>query len=375
MKIAFVYGKWSTADRYFNFSQLYDDPRGLTGSEISCFEYAKAMRMRGHDIVLFAQTKNIAVPYNWNGVIVKPVDELKLTAGSFDVIYVWNEPDVLFNLTKKPLKMVNQQLNDFEYCSFGDFAHVDVFTSPNEIHRDFLKEQIKPQNLNWEILPNGCDPNAFPQLERVPGKVIWASSPDRGLHWLLQEWMTIKKAVPEANLKIFYNFDDWFAKMFHVNPGTFTDSVEELACRARYIKEACKRLADHGVTHLKSVSRNQMAMEMAQAQVLPYSCDPIRFTEGFSVTLLESCASGIVPITTKVDALPGVYGGVVPMVDMPIKKNIKEFAQLTIKALKDNEFRESVLSKTIPFAQEFAWPVLAKRLEDIIYKNRPELKK
>ena len=41
----------------------------------------------------------------------------------------------------------------------------------------------------------------------MPGRVIWCSSADRGLHWLLSQWPKIKEAVPYASLKVFYHFN------------------------------------------------------------------------------------------------------------------------------------------------------------------------
>src|SRR6185295_7401130 len=52
MKICFIYGAFSIGARPIRIAELETSKRGLTGSELSCFMYAKAMAERGHDVTL-----------------------------------------------------------------------------------------------------------------------------------------------------------------------------------------------------------------------------------------------------------------------------------------------------------------------------------
>ncbi len=363
MRIAFPYGPWATGPRPFDFTRLLDDPRGLTGSEVSCFNMAKELARR-HDVHLYATLINTPDPFEWNGIHLHKYDQWAADRGKYDAALAWNEPEQLRDVPATTARIVNQQLNDFSYCKPGFGDHIDVFTSPSQPHMEHMIAHWGFAD-KWVVLPNGCDPDAYPQMARIPGSVLYASSPDRGLHWLLQQWMEIRRRVPGANLRIFYNFDAWLRNVlpFHDSPNA---NLRECSHRAYYIQEALKRLAPHGVEHHKSISRNQMAQEMAQARVLAYPCDTITYTEGFSVTLMEACAAGVVPVTSRVDSLGRIYENVVPMVDAPVRDHLPEFTDLVVRGLTEESFRQDVVTKCIPFAQQHSWTILGARLESIV---------
>lgn len=363
LKIGFGYGLWCTGDRPFDIQNLWTDPRGLTGSELSFFCIAREMRRLGHEVTIFCRSKTRDVQ-DFDGCKVLDIGDLNFdsTVG-MDAFYSWNEPDVLRAVDSSCLTLVNQQLNDFDYCAPGYDDHVDIYTSPSEDHRSYIRG-LTPSPHKWEVLANGCEPTQYGG-PKVPGRVIYASSPDRGLHLLLQCWPRIKKAVPEAHLKVFYNFAPWFERLKDIarHPDY---TMRELAHRAMYIKDSLRRLEGMDIEHCQSVSRTQMATEMSQAEVLAYPCDTVRYTEGFSVTLMEACASGAVPITSSVDSLGGIYGRVVPMVNAPAREHLRQFTGLVIRALTDKPWAESVRADTKAFAEEFAWPKLASKLESLV---------
>jgi len=369
MRIAFLYGGFSLGSRPLDLDNLYTSPRGLTGSELSCIEYARAMQARGHSVTLVVGQSDIG-PRNWNGIEVWPLRDPKVVAGC-DVVYSWNEPDLLREIPAGPLRIVNQQLNDFAYCRAGWEEHVDLVTSPSAHHLEFLKLQA-PGVRAWDVLPNGCDPTQYRQTERIPGRVIWASSADRGLHRLLELWPTIKARVPHASLKCFYNFQSApFDEYEQPGPHVHTDLLE-IAQRKRYIQHAMSRLVGSrwDVEHVGSVSRERMAREFEQAEVLAYACETIRYTEGFSVTTMEACASGCLPITTDIDALGQIYRSAVPQVPLNgqsfTSEGLRQFADLVVRGLTDEAWRQENTAKCRALAEKHAWPALAERLEKML---------
>ena len=44
-----------------------------------------------------------------------------------------------------------------------------------------------------------------------PKRVVYASSPDRGLVYLLKNWEKVTKEVPDAELNVFYGFETFDA--------------------------------------------------------------------------------------------------------------------------------------------------------------------
>jgi glycosyltransferase involved in cell wall biosynthesis len=367
LKIAFLYGPWAIGDRKIDIANIWGSSRGLTGSELSFFSFAREMFRRGHDINIFLHG---AEKQLWEGIQVYPHNQFeKEINSSFDAAYTWMEPDPLKFVPDSVLRILNQQVNDFDYCQPGFDKFVDVYTSPSQSHLDWVR-QFTPIPTKWEVMPNGCDPSQYTEGYRVPGRIIWASSPDRGLHLLLQAWPNIKKVVPEAHLKIFYDMDGWLKKFSNM-PVVDHSVMGEWACRAGYIEFALNHILVSGfdIEKCGSVSRIRMIKEMNEAMVLAYPCDTMKYTEGFSVTTMEACAAGIVPIISSVDSLGQIYGGAVPMVQAKACDHLPEFTELVIKALKDSDFREKVIVKTRVLAAQHAWPILAEKFEKLIFSK------
>jgi len=397
MRIAFVYGPFclggsDTGGNHvsgFSFSDVWGDPRGLTGSELSFFRIAQECRARGNEVHVYTFGRG-PMPSSWEGLSLHPYSRFGPDVSSpsaFEAVCSWNEAEVLRVVPggqDGPVRMCNLQINDFVHCrpGFGDI--VDVWTSPSSSHRQMvLSKPAHPVHLRpgdppyayvpdpgrWEVLTNGCDPTNYDDLraagvEKVPGRVIWGSSPDRGLHWLLQEWPKIRRAAPHAHLKIFYKVMKW-ADNIVAHPYGDPTILEQIR-RAYYIKEALRRLAPHGVELVDSVSRRQIDREMAEAEVLAYSCDPVSWTEGFSVTLMEGCAARSCPVSTAVDALPEIYGGHIPLVPVPVKDHMSEFSDYVVRGLTDPQFRDETNSRAHELAMSYTWSSLAARLERIL---------
>lgn len=367
LKIAFVFGSFCIS-RPFNFTQIYDDDRGLTGSEVSCFQYAREMAERGHEVIIYTITTGTPDNYKWFKTHVRPFSAYEQAdKNQFDVIMAWMNPDFIHGVAPGPLRVIDQQLNDFGYCRPGWEQYTDVVAGLSETHTEYLKTCAPSvPNNKWESFYNGLDPLAFDPCEKVPGRVIYASSPDRGLHLLLQEWPEIRRRVPHAVLRVFYNFDPWLAAMKTArdpNP-----DLKEQIHRAYYVNEAIHRLKGHGLEHFKSVGRKRISREMSEAQVMAYPCDPVRWTEGFSNTLMEACCAGAAPVTSDVDALGQLYGGAAVTVH-DIRHHLDEFTNSVVKLLVDHAFRQQVVDRCQTRAKNYYWPRLAERLEGILLRR------
>lgn len=370
MKIAFLFGAWSIGRRPLDFNALWSSPRGLTGSDLGVVITAKEMASLGHDVSLFTVHESNK-PNTWEGVKLYHINEKNnvIETGNFDAVVSWSEPDVLRELPSKPIKVVCQMLNDFSYCQSGYDDCVDAWTAPCQMLIDHLVKQAgAPSTNKFTVLPLGCDPSWYSD-QRVPGRVIWASSADRGLHLLLQEWPKIKAASPNANLRIFYNFDYSSVEGMEPNSNNHPHFLE-LGHRARYMKSMIKKLQHLDVQHIGSVSRDRIQQEMSEASVMAFPCDTVAFTEGFSVSILEAHASRTVPVITDTDCLGQVYEHSGAIVIKNIKHNLYSFTNAVIKALNDNVFADDVIEKCSKFAEKHSWKENAKKLEQIIINKR-----
>lgn len=369
MKIAVLLGEFSVGSRPLDFNNIWDSPRGLTGTDLSTVMISKELAKLGHEVYLFTiHSDPAAVLAPWEGVITCHYrDRFSVIDNTYDVVLSINEPDSIRGINTNAFKICWEFLNDFNFCIPGFDDVVDLWLSPSQMLLDYL---VNLKNLNkdkWEVLPLGCDPSLY-EDKRVPGRVIWTSSGDRGLHWLLQEWPKIKSAVPEATLKVFYHFG--FDHLINLEANQ-APHILEIAQRTRYIREAIKRLKHLGVEHVGSVSRNQLAKEISEASVFAYTTDTVMYSEGFSVSTLENLAGFTVPIITDVDCLGSIYkdsGAVV--IKSPIKNNINDFTNAIIKGLTDKQYADNVIDKCRIFAYKHSWNKLALKMQNVIERRK-----
>lgn len=375
MKIAIILGSMSVGSRPLDFwyNNIFESSRGATGTDIAFCMISKELQKLGHEIHMFtihAQPEH--KPDTWECCkLYNFTDIYKIIDDSFDSIISLNEPDVFRGINSKALRICYQFLNDYTYCLNEFDNHVDHWVNVCESHKKYLATQARaPSTDKCSIIPLGVDPDWYMD-QRVPGRVIWTSSADRGLHNLLEIWPKIKEAVPYASLRIFYHFE--YGQLLEVEPNDFSQHhfhTVEMANRLRYIVEAIKRLKNLDVVHCKSVSRNQIVKEMNEASVFAFPCDTVATTEGFSVSTLEAHASFTVPVITDQDCLGSIYnnsGAVV--IKSPVRQNLSEFTDAVIKGLTDKIFADGVIEKCREFAFNHTWANTAKMMEQLVRKN------
>jgi glycosyltransferase involved in cell wall biosynthesis/SAM-dependent methyltransferase len=378
MKLAFVYGAFSCFNRQFDMPTLYTSQRGMTGSESSFFSYAREMAELGNEVDIITYMINDSpLPRELSkikGVInLNYVDPNSIDAGKYDVIFSWNEPNYFKQFKNcNGLRVLNQQLNDFVYCDKDWFDYVDVITSPSKMHIERISQFI-PNKSKCIVAPNGVYNSRYNPDVKTLGKVIYASSPDRGLHRLLECWPQIRKKVPYAELSVFYHVRSWIEglnktkKLCDDTPGySLLDTTRKGIARAKYVEYALDKLVNDGVKLYDSISYESIASEMSTAQIFAYPFDPIMWTEGFSVSTMEACAAGTLPVITDADALGEIYGASVPIVKHPIGDRLDTFIDLVVKGITDKEWFYETTKKSRELAKKYEYVDLARDLNDFI---------
>lgn len=363
MKIAIILGAFSVGTRPLDTSNILDNPRGLTGTDLCFIRTAEELAKLGNTVYAFTvRTDTTAI---WNNVMYYNFDQrFDVVDDSFDCIISINEPNILFGMARKPKRIVWQMLNDFSFIQPGFDDEVDLYLGVCEAHTKHMSKQT-PKPEKWNTLSLGCDIDNYTD-NRIPGRVIWCSSADRGLHWLLSEWSKIKKEVNFASLRVFYHFN--YIGIEEVEEGSKSHPhIIEMAQRIRYIKNAMKELKHLDVKHVGSVSRNRMKNEFSKASVFGFPCDTVAFSEGFSVSSLEAHASYTVPVMTSVDCLGSIYNnsGCV-MIQAPVSERLNEFSDAVIKSLTDDKFANDTIEKCREFASKHTWKQSAEKLLEFI---------
>jgi len=160
--------------------------------------------------------------------------------------------------------------------------HVDFFSK----HHSVPTDQIYIQG-------NGLDLSRYDRrhsIEKDPYRLIYSSSPDRGLLTLLQMFTGWKQEFSQLNLHIFYGFDNWKKAIKHRNT---PDEVRTLEMIESLMEQP-------GVTYHGRISQARLAEEQMKTSLWVY---PTTFTETYCITATECMLAGAVPICTTVAAL------------------------------------------------------------------------
>ncbi len=152
----------------------------------------------------------------------------------------------------------------------------------------------------WLTLPNIVPPG-LPEWAPVSGRVIYHTSPDRGLHILLAVWPEIRRLVPHAELHV----------VGEVLPFAERAKGERSAQgeRARAILDVLPRAQEAGGVHLLGrLTRAQMLREIAAASCFAFPASPSQPCETWSTSVAECMAVGVPVVLAPCDALGEVWG-------------------------------------------------------------------
>lgn len=268
---------------------------GIGGSELMAIELSKRLASLGNKVRVFAGCGNEEGFYDG----VEYIQSHKFRDLNCDVLIVSRYANMLddqYNINAK-LKLlwchdvvaVNGQhqwlLKAHRILALSEW-HKQYLMSAHDLHPDHIL-----------VTRNGIDLERFKNKKnRNQYKVINSSSPDRGWPTLLACWPSIKKMVPQAELHLFYGFNNWevLAK---------GNAQQETIIQS--YKDAVNALKDQAVFMRGRVSQKELAEEMLSSSVWAY---PIRFKETSCISAMEVQAAGLGIITSSVAALNETVG-------------------------------------------------------------------
>lgn len=198
-------------------------------------------------------------------------------------------------------------------------------------------------------------------VNRDPHLMVYGSSYDRGLEWLLKMWPDIKKEVPDARLRIFYGWN-LFDVVAKGNP-----NMQE------WKKKMNDLMGQDGITDLGRISHEAVKVEFEKAAVWAY---PTSFGEISCITAMKAQAFGAIPCVINYAALvETVQYGVKVEGDIYDKETKDEYRKALVSLLNDPARQEEIRKVMVPWARKkFAWSEVAKQW-DAEFKSDKSLDK
>jgi len=267
---------------------------GIGGSETAVIRVAEELNAKGFRVSVYAEADGV-----WNGVRYAPVE--RFVPRPTWLFVSWRSPAPL-----KDMKEFAQHRWLWAHdVTFGpataeDLAGVKVLAL-SEWHKTFLQEQYPSADIF--VSGNGIDPARFAKkVRREKHRIIYASSPDRGLDIVLKQFPKIREKYADASLHVYYGFD-----AARSNNPKFIAMVEQLAQQP-------------GVTLHGKVDQQTLAEAYQKSDIWLYPStmpngEP--FHETYCISAIEAQAAGCLPITVNWGALPEV-------VRMPGAKDLDE---------------------------------------------------
>lgn len=345
------YGYWGD----FLPTDLEKGERQVGGGETAMIQVSRALAKLGHSVTVFHDCP----PGRYDGVDYLPRNLLPalICQLEHDVYVSWDEPHAFRWADRSALHVLAFQLND---SLVGVFDHaIDLYFHPSEWHVErflTLYPELSRDKCRARFT-NGIDLSRYVSSEpllRQGHRIIYSSSPDRGLHHLLRFWPRIREAVADAELHVFYDMDKWLEIDAQMKEKGLANITRERAELLRPLRDA----PPPGVTFHGGVGQAQLAREQLQSAVLAYPCDPVAPTEGFSMTCLEAITAGCHLITTDADALKELWADAPDSTILPLPINDDVWVDTLVKALQDGRGDPSPQGW-----KPYTWTSVAKKWE------------
>ena len=312
------------------------DQKGLGGSETAVVLLGRELVRKGMRVTVYGPSDGV-----WDGVVYRHWQKFDPAAGCY-LFVSWRNPRMFDNDIRAVRKALWVHDTDYrEMVTEERMAKVDSIWVMSEWHRQHWSDLYPYTSGKVLVVGNGLRADRFSPIDvpRDQTKIVYSSSPDRGLSQLLDYWPEITKAIPHVTLDIYY---DWTNYDLMGGP---TDFKEMIMGKVRQI----------GVNWCGRVGQQALADSLKKAGALLYP-GPHDFCETFGITFLEAQAAGCVPVTRDNGALPETnrYGIIVPN-DSPVD----EWVSAVQAALARSETDRAEMST---WAKTQTWEAVANRI-------------
>jgi glycosyltransferase involved in cell wall biosynthesis len=289
MKIAFIPGSCAP----FHARTLEERPLG--GIETAVIRLARAMSDLGHSVYVFSRFDN-PPPSKPLFLPMRCLDEL----GEVDVLIAVREllPLFLPIARRTAYYWTGDSYDQLQHLGLGDLRvreRLNAALCVSSWQAEKLCAASGFPLSQCRVLRNGVDHRLFEGSEdRFSDRLIYSSTPYRGLVHLTRLFPAIRERVPGATLHVFSSFK--------VYDGT---GLETSALDLQWKPLFDKLQSLPGVSVYGNVPQDRLAREFMRSAVLAY---PNTFEETSCITAMEAMAAGCPVVTTNSGALSETVG-------------------------------------------------------------------
>ena len=272
--------------------------QGIGGSETSHVEMAWRLARRGYEVTTYAPIPEDCSG-EWRGTTWRPVSATDYSQPGIWIIYRSPAEADHFDHTRKDQYLM-LLMQDWDYPEWTPerLEHFDQIICMCDWHARYtarLYPSIKDKII---LTANGVKGELIHQNEadqaptRNPKRLIWTSSPDRGLEYLIQAFTRAREYVSDLELHAFYGFDN-IDKLLALNPAHPYWSKSK--ARIMRLLTITPGVTWHGRTTQPELYRWWLSSGLWVYQT--------NFLETSCISCMEAQAMGAIPIFNPVGAL------------------------------------------------------------------------
>lgn len=329
---------------------IYD--RGVGGAELSMMTLMEKLGERGHDVIVYNNPRIVGD----HGNVRYLKQEAYNDRTPKDVVIIYRSPNKRFHPEHMPadVKKIWWSTDQFTIGNFAEFAQkVDyvVTISPYHTkyhHRNYRIEPGKKMNhIDLGVRIEDYDH----EVEKVDGRMIFCSIPDRGLHVLHAAWPLIKRDAPHASLVITADYTLWGAS---ANVG----------------KHRLDWAGTDDVRYLGNIKRKLLVQEQLKAEIMAY---PSVYEELFCISSAECSVAGALPVTSATGALVTTNdSGIIIPGNPTAPAWVKSFASRIVSLLnQEHDYLVERQGTMVANARRrFDWNVIVERWEKLFEEGK-----
>lgn len=219
-----------------------------------------------------------------------------------DAVVFWRSPESIVKvMTPAKKRMIwNHDVQNPARYTPDVLALADFVQLQSKFHAEPLQGVVPAEKL-W-IARNAIEPTpvSAPLPERNPKRVVYSSSPDRGLYTAACIVERAKKIDPEIEFVVTYGVTPWARKAFAKQSHRFCPDLGRDVSMDLYERACAKKLQDLGAVVLHRIGFEQMRGLLFSSGVWLY---PTRFPEISCMSAMEAQEAGCVILATRFGAL------------------------------------------------------------------------
>jgi len=341
------------------------DIGGIGGSETSHMEMCWRLAQRANEVISYSYIPDDC-DRSWRGVQWRHIDDVNFSEDGIWIIYrapeaadkfiptpgqeLWlmcQDVDYPATITEERISKFSKVItlcDDHTSYMLGRYPYMrgKIFQSSNGIRVDLMRELI-----------NGGD---LP--ERDPNRIMYASSPDRGLLYCLETFRYAREFYPELEFHLYYGWD---------NMDRLIERNDRYSGKIKSTKESIlKAMNQPNVYWHGRTGQRELYKEWLKSSIFLYQT---LFKETSCISIMESQALGVVPISNPVwgilqNGLTGIYIDGDAYHDKLVKAR---YLGELIRLISDTELQDTMRNYAIPHATKgFNWERMVDQWEAIV---------